>query len=401
MTPIQKTLLRFMLIALAVCAGAGVLIVLIPGNEIMGRVCGSGFLTAVAIGFAMPAAKVMDNPAMRLAGVWALGATVATYLAALLSIWIQMFYPLMDERIVATAFALCGYGITSTMAMIAIGFKAGRLAGQVWFACTAAIFILLLVGIWQHTFWANAYSDKSFETAWLLFGMGMLAFLAMVGAGTDSAHWRWIGVVACAAVFSMGCWGIWNDIHEESRIFNECCIVAVGVAHANFVLRFHLPAAQRWMAMATIAAMAATCAGMTYVNLVYTKGFFDHVFGSNDLAARLTAAFAIAACCATLAVIILSRYNKRVNPLEVATSADTIREVSIQCPNCRKQQKAPTGSSPCVGCGLILTVRVALPHCTQCNYNTLNLDALKCPECGTPLPPRGVRMAALAGQPGA
>ncbi len=381
-----------MLLALFVCAGTGIMIVLIPGSAIIGRVCGCGLLTALAIAFCMPASAMIDRPAKRRVGEWALGATVVTYIASLAAVWSGLVSRVAEERCVGTALVLAGAGVASTVALAAMGTAGGRIAGRAWMACALAAAILALAGIWFADRWTSGVGQKLLEIAWLLCSVGAIGSVAMIGAGTDRAHWRWIGVLAAAAAVGMGTWGIWFEIHESSQAFIEGLIVAGGVAQANFVLRFELPPRCRWMHAAAIAAMAATCAGMTDSNFKASRESNAFVDG-DDTVARLTAAAGIAAGCATLAVIILHRYHRRVHPLAAAVAAEEIRSISLRCPGCGRAQNAPVGSAPCVGCGLIISVRVARPRCVLCGYDLMNLDAPRCPECGAPAPARGVAIA--------
>jgi len=392
--PLQKQLLRAMLYALALSAAAGVLIIFVPGKEISWRVFGTGMLTSVTIAFAIPAARLMDHPARRVAGLWAMGVIVATYCTALLGVWAGLFGSSLDDELGFTAFALGVCGIASTCALAALPGAATRIAALTGLACTAAIFCLIMFGIWCRLFVSTSTIDENaYMTAGALLGTGLLACLCLIGAGTDRAYWRYAGVLAAAAAFAMACYGIWIARSDQGELPVQFIIIAAAAAHANVILRISLPSKQRWLSLATIGAGLATALGATYLNWA-TAGYASG-WETNELAGRVFAAAGIATGCGSLAIVILSRYNKRATPLEAA-AISTIAAVSLRCPHCQLQQSAPVGSSGCVGCGLILAIKVSEPRCTTCGYNTLNLRGETCPECGAALWPRGKVIPAQA-----
>jgi ssDNA-binding Zn-finger/Zn-ribbon topoisomerase 1 len=116
--------------------------------------------------------------------------------------------------------------------------------------------------------------------------------------------------------------------------------------------------------------------------------FFDYgmIRDPNDeMLWRIAAATGICAGCGTVAVAILTAFNRRMMP--VAGAGVDAKEIAVVCPVCHKKQNVAIaegiGESACAGCGMIISVRLRPPRCPACNYILLMIHSDRCPECGT------------------
>jgi hypothetical protein len=242
-------------------------------------------------------------------------------------------------------------------AVPAIGFSAilkrpdGALSARVGLFASSAVFVLLMVGTWGG--WLGAVRAERWHFLGLSLAVfAVLAVFCLVGSGTDRRHWRWLGVAAAGAAFSISAYAILLDIHETSAFFVCVVSVAAVVAHANALARCPLKPAQRWLLWGTIAAGIATGGFVDLAKI--TSPWQEEMLG------RLAGATAIIAGCGTLALLVLARINQRVGPVP-ATLAD-VREVRLTCPRCRSKQTIALGSGKCGACGLVIQVRVQAPE---------------------------------------
>ena len=106
--------------------------------------------------------------------------------------------------------------------------------------------------------------------------------------------------------------------------------------------------------------------------------FIDAV-ESDDYILRFAAATGIVAACGSLAMLVLVRFNRRV---DVETFSTEVADVTLVCPRCSRKQAIPVGSSSCAACGLRFNLRVEEPRCPDCEYLLYGLTSNTCPECG-------------------
>ncbi len=107
---------------------------------------------------------------------------------------------------------------------------------------------------------------------------------------------------------------------------------------------------------------------------LFPVGIDEEVLG------RLAAAGAIVAGCATLAVMVLVRMNRKV---DFETLSVELAEITVVCPRCSKKQAIPVGGAICSGCELRISITIEEPRCPKCDYLLYGLPSDRCPECGT------------------
>lgn len=341
----------------------------------------------------MPVARLLDIERARAGALCGLGVIVSAFSVGLLGVWIGLLYPALDWRVGLSALALAFCGTVASVMVTLLASAAGRVSGMVGLAASVASFVLLLGSIWASTIGIGAYDNEMGETVLHLAPLAALACACLVGIREKFSLWtlaRILGGVCITAAFVMGMFAVWIAPGGDPTWYAECIIIAVVVAHANLIIRVPLPAKQRWFAWGTIGSMVATAACASYLNFI-TRGF-DQYF-SDDLLPRVAAALGIITGCATLAMIVLNRINRRAGPGHSAPLSQ-FTSVLLACPRCGRKQHAPVGRSGCTGCGLLLTLGVAEPRCPACEYVTLDLKTDTCPECGARLFPKGVAIPA-------
>jgi hypothetical protein len=345
----RKVLLRIVFWALGLAACFGAAGVIFAGHDTLWRIVGTCAATAAGAFLVLAASRQLDEEMTWLPGVMAVSLIVIEYLATLGLIW-NLFRSAEDPA-AQTMFFL------AATAVPAIGFSAilrrpgGALPARVGLFASAVVFVLLLVGTWGG--WLGAVRAEH----WLSLGLSLavfavLAVLCLIGSGTDQRHWRWLGVAAAAAAFSVSAYAIILDIHKTSAFFVCVVSVAAVVAHANAMACCPLKPAQRWLLWGTLGAGIATGGFVDLARI--TTPWQEEMLG------RLAGATAIIAGCGTLALLILARINRRIVPT-AATLAD-LREITLTCPRCRARQTVAIGSGKCGACGLVIQVRVQEPE---------------------------------------
>jgi len=345
----RKVLLRIVFWALGLAACFGAVGVIFAGHDTLWRIVGTCAATAVGAFMMLVASRQLDQDTTWLPGIMAICLIVVEYLAILGSIW-EIFGTAQEPAALTMLFL-------AATAVPAIGFSGilrrqdGALSARVGLVASSAVFILLMVGTWGG--WLKAVPAERWDILGLsLAGFAVLVVLCLIGAGTDRRHWRWLGVAAAGAAFSISAYAILLDIHKTSALF--VCIVSVAavVAHANALAWCPLKPAQRWLLWGTIGAAIAT-GGFVDLGKI-TSPWQEEMLG------RLAGAMAIITGCGTLALLVLARINQRVVPA-VATLAD-LRKVDLTCPRCRSKQTIELGSGKCGACGLVIQVRVEEPQ---------------------------------------
>jgi hypothetical protein len=371
-----------MLWALCATACAGVLMIFLPAADVSGRLFGTGILTVFAILFMLGTAKAGHASTVRFETFAAYGVIVAAYLFGIAAIW--------SEMVAMTASVDDKLGLTAVITAVAGGMSVGFLhlrrkpwgihAGNVGVGGSLVIGLLAFIWAWIGSRWAAGtdLGDHCIQTALTLVPATGLASVALIGSGTDRKWWRWVGVAACAIFMGLMTWGIWTKSTSDPTLAIHAIIVASMVAHANLCLSLTLTASQSWLRLLTIS--LGVCLGVFMLYLNEASGGFRNP-ADFDILPRAAAGFSLATGCATLALLILSRFTST-HTIGIAKSSRSYDGVNVECPRCGCKQKSPMGVSSCSGCRLILFIRVGEPRCAACDYNLLDMTADCCPECG-------------------
>ena len=350
----RKVLLRIVFWALGLAACFGAAGVIFAGHDTLWRIVGTCAATAVGAFLMLAASRQLDHGTTWLPGVMAVSLIVIEYLATLGLTWKHLGSA--EEPALLTMLCL------AATAVPAIGFTGilkrpgGTLSARAGLFASAGVFSLLMVGTWGG--WLGAVRAERWHSLGLSLAVfAVLAVLCLVGSGTDRRHWRWLGVAAAAAAFSIFAYAILLDIHRSSALFVCVVSVAAVVAHANAMAWCPLKPAQRWLLWGTIGAGTATGAFVDLARI--TSPWQEEMLG------RLAGAMAIIAGCGTLALLILARINQRIVPV-AATLAD-LHEIALTCPRCRAKQTVAMGSGECGACGLVIRVQVQEPEPKELN----------------------------------
>lgn len=372
---LQRALLRAMLWMLALAAAAGV-VSIFASKAVMGRVAGTALVAAVAVALAIPVSKLLDDEKKRAAGLIGLLGVVISFIISLTAIWIDLFFSgwLPEERLAASAFVICVGSLLASGFLSQFHRPAARLASLAGAVADFAACAFFLSAIWYD------FNSRRGETGGAIVASGAPIALCLIGATLTTRPWRWLGILAAAIAFALAIAGIWFIPSKDPSLYITLLSIAIVAAHANVVSTVPLGESGLWARLAAIGSMAATGACVSALSFI-TQGF--DVTGP-DILTRITGALAIVAACATTAIVILYRLNRR--PPGAAERATDITAVQLVCPHCAKKSLIPVNGAACPSCGLLITITVREPNCTKCNYPLLDLKGSLCPECGTPRP---------------
>jgi predicted Zn-ribbon and HTH transcriptional regulator len=186
--------------------------------------------------------------------------------------------------------------------------------------------------------------------------------------------------------------GIWINLSGDASFIVIPLSIAAFVAFANVMLRSRLSGGQRLVLYGTIAAAGATALFIDLAELT-DGGQYGDPFGFQ----RFAAGTAIVAVSGTMAVIVLAMLNRRTDrrtayALRAADSADrpagsgdALRNITLRCPRCQREQTLPLGETSCGECRLVIHTHVEAPACPKCGYDVSMIKGDKCPECGAGL----------------
>lgn len=344
----RKILLRTVFWALGLAAGFGAAGVIFAGHDTLWRIVGTCAVTAVGALLLLGASQLLEAEGSWLAGFMAVSLIVVEYIVGLGLVW-ELFKS-AQGRVGMTLFCLGATG------MPAIGFarvmrkpEAAVLA-RFGLVASAVVFLLFMLGTWQRM--SGPFGEETWRwdrVAVSLSAFSILAVISLVGAGTDRRHWRWLGVAAAAGAFAISAYAILNNLHETSALFISIVSVAAVVAHANVILWCPLKPAHRWLIRATIGAGMMTGALVDLGSI--TRPWQEELLG------RMAGAAAIITGCGTLALLVLTRVQRR-GPPEVAWTRAQVSEIALICPRCAAKQTLSLGMSHCTKCGLLIELHV-------------------------------------------
>ncbi|MGA2440273.1 MAG: hypothetical protein ABSH08_04910, partial [Tepidisphaeraceae bacterium] len=389
---LRRMMLWIMLGALAASGALAVLGILAGSFEESYRTIGTGVAAVVASGLLLAACKLLDWEKTRRTGLFIMGLIVVEFILTLLALWdpLRIHGRIQSDEMLGLA-ALCFpvAAIPGALFFHVEGLRGGRLAGFLGMSLSAAAFALFLMAIWLESPWSGMREVSLWETGWACWFFALASAASTAGAGTDRRHWRWVGLAASTLAFALGLDDVWTEKQAASDLFIVLTTLAILIGHANILWLCKLNERQRWLRWTTVA--FAWFAGAT---IDYSAIYHLNV----DIILRVEAAAGTCAACGTVAVAILTAFNRRVVP----PSGDGVdaTEITIVCPACRKKQAVPLangiGDSVCGGCGMIFSIRARAPRCPSCNYLLLMLRSDRCPECGASIERMGIS-AAMAG----
>ena len=346
----REILLRIVFGSLALAAGFGAAGVIFAGHDTLWRIVGTCAATAVGALLLLGSSTLLEREEARQPGAMSVALVVAEYVLMLGLIW-ELFYGADDQAgLTALFLALTGF---PALVFLGLTTRQGTaVAARVGLAACATSFLLFMIGTWSRGWGHRDFRHNHwFEVGSSLAPFALLAVFSLVGTGLDRRHWRWAGVAAAAAGFSITTYAIVFDIHQTSSLFVCIVSVAIVVAHANTMMLVPLASGQRWLLWGTLGA-AITSAVLVDVRSI-TSPWEQERLG------RLAGAAAIIAGCGTLALLVLARINRRVD--SSGFRSPEVREVTLVCPRCRRRQAIAIEHGTCAGCGLGIAVRLAEP----------------------------------------
>ncbi len=385
---LRKRLLHTLLWCLAASAASGVLTVLVPQRDILWRVTAMGFVAVAAIALMIPMSVLADRERFRAAGLFGMFACVAAFVVSSGLIWAGLGGLQMEERFGMTL------GLVIFMSPAVVGFlclralETGRIAAVVGLVLAAVASAFFVSAIWL-------VSSTPFDrlmgmlamTGVATFWTGLPASLCLIGLGHDKWYWRWLGVGSAVAALVLWLNGIWTELDGDPAYIVCPMSVAALVAFTNVMLRSKLQNGPRMVVYGTIVAAAATALFIDLHVLTDDGGYGDR-FGFE----RFTAGAAIVTVSGTLAVIVLTMLNRwamrkvayaaRTKPGTDGTPGTELKNITLRCPRCTKEQTLPLGEGACAECRLIIKTAIEVPACKQCGYDISMIRGEKCPECG-------------------
>ncbi len=384
MTYLRRLLLKTMLWALGFGAVAGVVAILMSGDDVVVRVMATAFITAAAALLMIPASFLIDRRKTQAAGLFVMAAVVIEYMIWVLFTWVvdvRMPYDL-DERLAITGlwFLLAILPLAVSLRLVTV--PRGHIAGWCATVVCGVAFICLMAGTWWPGRWWS-HTEHWWGSALAVFTFGVLAAACIVRPGEGRMYvWRWLGPPMAAAGLIMALVGIWLNPRAGAIPFTVVTGAAVAMAHANLMLLVPMRPGQRWLRVATIGAVIVT---VLLIDLLVTLVESRWGLGaSRELVARSAGAAGILACCGSLAMLVLARLNRRV---EFEPLKDMPMAITVICPRCRRKTKVTLGEGQCDACRLRIEINVEEPRCPECGYLLYKLASDVCPECGTSIQP--------------
>lgn len=342
---LRSILLRVVFWALGLAACFGAAGIIFAGHDTLWRIVGTCAVTAGGALLLLGASRWLDAESAWQSGAATMAVIVAEYVLILGLIW--NLFGNTEERVAKTIVILAATGLPAALFLAMIKRARTVYSGWTGLISFAAVFLICMTGAWSH--WAiNQGEERCYNLGLSLAGFTFLAVLCLLGTGQDQRHWRWLGVAAAGTGFLIIAYAILNDIHRDSALF--VCIVSLAAvsAHANALMECPLKPAHRWLLWGTIGAGIATAVCVDLQQL--TRPWQEELLG------RMAGATAIVGGCGTLALAVLARLQQRtISTLEPESDW---KELTLTCPQCQVQQTIAIGSGKCVGCGLIIEVRV-------------------------------------------
>ncbi len=381
---LRQVVFRLMLWALAFAAVGGALASLFLRGDTIGRVIGTGVLISVACAMMLPIARLVEKPDGRSAGLVGIGFIVAELMASLALVWDiprKLGGWRITDRVAMGMFASALGGIAIASMLRLAGRRENRAAG-IW----GTFFATVGWGIGM----AGAFvgrapqSDRLFGTALNVGLCGLVSAVCLLGRTFPGAGIiRWIGIASIA----IGGWLLERELlthggHGRGSFVASVYFLTIGAAVATRVLldSIQLREGQSWLRPGAF--WGAVVTGL-FVDVLMTMDTYR--VGSRtttELLTRVSGASGILTCCGMLAMLVLSRMNKRVERPAVLSE---LRSLEVICPGCAQKQVIDVGGAVCEKCGLRMRVEIAEPRCSRCDYLLFGQRYERCPECGDPV----------------
>ncbi len=376
--PLRKLLLRITLWSLVVAAVVGAAAVLFYPETVAWKVIGTAISTSLTAALLIPAFILVDKPRLRGSGFVGVAALLTIYILVMMVIWelCAAFGTRWGgaEECLLTVLSILATAPPAMLCLFGINTLVGRLAGIVGTVLCAIVFITLVV--WSWVPWHVRDVLKPDMLSGVFSASGVMATAAMVGAGTDRRHWRWLGVAMAAVGAAIVIYASYRNIHESNGAVEIIFSVAIVIAHANLTELCPLVGSQRLFGRITILFTVVT---FVLLDIMAVRKWID----SDEMLGRAAAATGIIACFCSLALVVLAFINRKAQAIRVAV--ESVREYTVICPVCDTKQTLPVGESHCRKCRLVIRASFEEPHCPKCNYVLLMLTSDRCPECGEPL----------------
>jgi hypothetical protein len=366
-----------------VAAGiVGAIAVLLGPTEVTWESVGTLIVMAVGFGLLLLISRTLAGCAP--AALLATALVIVEFFLALIGIWdLEQTFKFIGDRWVELMPTIFAAGLPAVICLKQLGNPRASVAARTGLALCAATFLIWLIAIARMPYILNG-TEQWWSYGNALGGLGVLAVFCLVGVGTDRWHWRWAGVVTAAAAYMVCVRIIRADEPEfQPQPLVALTWIAVFIAYANVLLRCPLRPNQKWLAYASLSAMAL--AGL-FINLAAMDHFRSASASYIDPRFdRPAAAASILAACGTLGVAVLVAINRRSAPA-LRDAAELIKDLKLTviCPVCRHKQTFGKDGGVCAGCGLRINVTVEEPRCPACGYSLLMLKSNRCPECGAP-----------------
>lgn len=375
---LRRLLLKVMLWLLALSALTGVLAFLVAESWFVWRTTWTGVFAALAAGALIPLSLATDRPHLRTMGLVGMGLVIAEFILGVSLLWFSRvnWFNQFDEQVAFTMLFILLIGVPTLMLLVLAQVPALSVMGRTGAILAIVVFIGFEIATWSDLFVSWRVEQKYWLSAWSLTGYCAMVTALLAGITREDRRFdRWLGMACAVLGFVMALLVIWNDADSLKDHLVWITTLGVVLAHYRLVSVAPLRGLQTWVRWASVAALLI-CGILTDVFLIRDIHHLPEI----ELVGRGAGAAAIAASCATLALIVLAAINRRG---QYTPSAGPIKAIKLHCPRCDKQQTLDLGKAACASCGLVIHTRIEIPECPACGYLLFGLTSDRCPECGT------------------